>query len=75
MRLRMKNFDILGIIQLLGGGGGEGFIKNWYKAGDCLKKGAWQFADLRGGACQEREGAVFERMGGGWYPKAHYVIC
>ena len=55
----MKNFNILGFhwkIQLLGG---REFIKNWYRGGDCLKRGAWTVFRFKGGALQEREGWCF----------------
>ena len=59
----MKNFNILGVywkIRPLGGG----VTKNQYIGG------IGQFADLRGGAWQER--GVFLR--GGWYPNVHYDL-
>ena len=69
MVLRMKNFNIFGVhwkIWLLGGG----LRKTDIEGGGLPKNGGLgQFADLRGGAWQERGGGVFER---GWYPNAHY---
>ena len=39
----------------------EGFTKNQYRVGDCLKReGLGQFVNSRGGALEEREGGVFE---------------
>ena len=44
-------------------GGGE-FTKNWYRGGDCLKRGGLgQFADLKEGLGKKDGGGVFE--GGG----------
>ena len=61
MRLRIKNFIIMGVhskIRIL-----VGVTKNQYIGGDCLKRGALgQFADIRGGL-GEKEGVVL--LGGG----------
>ena len=59
MGLRMKNFNILGIhwkTQLLGGGGVH---ENWYRGGDCLKKGGLDSFRFKGGGLGKKEG--------GWY--------
>ena len=67
MRLRMKNFNIMGVhwkVWLLGGGGGH---RKLIYRGNCLKRmgvgGLGQFADLRGKAWQKRGGGVFEGEG------------
>ena len=49
----------------------EGFTKNQYIGGDCLKRGFGQFADLRQGGLARKK--VF-LSGGGWHPNAHYAI-
>ena len=52
-----------------------GFTKNQYRGGGLPKKGGGvlgQFANLGGGAWQEKGGGAFEK--GGWYPNAHYDI-
>ena len=69
--LTMKNFNIIGVhwkIQFLGGGGGV--MKNQYRGGSYLKRGAWTICRFKG-AWQEREVGVFD---GGWYPNAHYGL-
>ena len=53
MGLKMKNFNIFGVhrkIQFLG----AGFLKNQYRWGDCIKRGAWP----------ERRGWYFWGRGG-----------
>ena len=58
MWLWMKNFLIIGFhwkVRFLG----EGYTKNQYIGGSCLKKGVGQFADLRG-AWQKEGDSVFE---------------
>ena len=50
---------------------GDGFTKNQYRGGDCLKGGIGQSANLKG-SWHKRWGSVFEE--GGWYPDAHYAI-
>ena len=43
--------------------GEGGFTKNWYRGGDCLKRGAWTvciFKGKGGGGWQGRGGGVFD---------------
>ena len=67
MRLRIKNFIIMGVhskIRIL-----VGVTKNQYIGEDCLKRGALgQFADIRGGL-GEKEGVVLLGGGGGLIPQ------
>ena len=42
-------------------------MKNQYRGGNCLKRGAWTVCRFKGGLA--RKGGVFE---GGWYPNVHY---
>ena len=55
MALKMKNFNIVGVYQFLGeGGGGEGHKKAIHRR-NCLKRGAWTIcrgpAKKEGGGC------------------------
>ena len=47
--------------------GGGVSRKNWYKEGDCIKRGLGQFADLRRGLGKKDGGGVFE---GGLMPRS-----
>ena len=49
---------------------GDGFTKNQYRGGDCLKGGLGQFADLKG-SWHKRWGSVFEE--GGLIPRC--TLC
>ena len=66
-RLRMKNFDIRGLMKNTIFWGEE-FTKNQYVRGIPSKGGLGQFADLRGPAWRKRGGCFW----GGWYPSGHY---
>ena len=68
MLLRMKNFNIFGVhwkIRLL-----EGFRKNQYSEGDCLKRGAWTVCPFKG--CLARKRGWCFWGGAGWHSNAHY---
>ena len=70
MRLRMKNFYVLGVhwkIQLLGGDSQKNNIEG--RLGDCLKRGAWTVCRFKGGLGKKEGVGVFE---GGWYPNVCY---
>ena len=54
---------------------GEGFTKNQYRGGDCLKGGDLGSLCIYWGDLQERGGGVFLPGGGGSYPNAHYAHC
>ena len=68
MRLRIKFFDILGVhwkIRRLGGGE---FMRNQYREGECLKRGAWIVCRFKGGLGKKEGGWCFwVRGGGGWF--------
>ena len=74
--VKMKNLNIIRVhwkTRFLGGGV---FTKKQYIGGKRLKKrgvGLGQFADLRGGGLDEKEGVVFLKEGGS-YPNAYYGL-
>ena len=50
----------------------EGFTKKQYIGENCIKRGTWTICRLKGGLAK-KEGVVFLRGKGGWYPNAQYV--
>ena len=59
MRLRMKNFNIMGVhrkIRFLGGG----FTKNRYIGRNCLKRGSLDSFRFKGGLGKKEGNGVFE---------------
>ena len=72
MRLKMKDFDVLGVHWKIGLLGGWSSQKSNIEGGIAWKGGPGQFADLGGGAWQERGGWCF--WGGGAHTPMH-TMC
>ena len=75
--VKMKNLNIIRVhwkTRFLGGGL---LTRKQYIGGKRLKKPGWgglgQFADLKGGGLDEKEGVVFLKEGGS-YPHAYYGL-
>ena len=65
MRLKIKNFNIIGVNHFLGEGVTKEYIYIYINRGNCLKKGVGQYA---GDLAKKREVGVFEG-GEGRYPR------